>query len=195
MEDNITSKIFYKSWLKAVQSRNSELEKVWTNPKLFTKKITGWENSIVQDIANDINLLCFSDNYYSTDCVFYKKEDLVNPENLNRFHLKEIRIAFEHENNFDSGLFQEVSHLLLVNCDLRVLVSYPKSHLHSKNELNILHSLIKSTRQSKNISASNDFLIILNYEDSSLWEGLIFKNKGWEKIKEETQQITSAVIY
>ncbi len=182
MENLITSKKFYKSWIKSVQNRKNELGKIWSNYKKFTHKITGWENSVVQDIANDLNLLCFSDNYYSIDCVFYKTEDLVNPNKKNKFHLKDIRVAFEHENNFSSGLFQEVSHLLLINCDLKVLVSYPKSHLRSRKELKILHNLIKSSRQSEKINDLNNFLIILNYEDTLVWEGLIFKTNGWEKL-------------
>lgn len=182
MEDLITSKKFYKSWLNSVQNRNTELETIWSDYKKFTSKITGWENSVVQDIANDLNLLCFSDNYYFIDCVFYKIEDLVDPNNKNKFHLKDIRVAFEHENNFNGGLFQEVAHLLLINCDLKVLVSYPQNNLKAEKELKTLHNLIKSSRESEKINDMNNFLIILNYEDTLVWEGLIFKTNGWEKL-------------
>jgi hypothetical protein len=97
--------------------------------------------------------------------------------------LKDIRIAFEHENNFNSGLYQEVSHLLITNCELRVLVTYPDNGDITKT-FNYLHTIIKGSRQNEEISESGSFLLIFGYEAGFAWEGYIYNTEKWIKIDE-----------
>ncbi|MBC8883343.1 hypothetical protein H9X57_07600 [Flavobacterium piscinae] len=71
---------------------------------------------------------CYERNYYSLDAILYKEEFLVPNIKTNTFWFREIEVAFEHENNFNKNLFQEVSHLLITNSHLKVLVTYPNQN-------------------------------------------------------------------
>jgi hypothetical protein len=93
-----------------------------------------------------------------------------------------LRVAFEHENNFKGGLYQEVSHLLITNCDLRVLVTYPNdgaANPKTKKEMDYLHEIIRGSRQGESISTDESFLLIFGYENGFAWEGYIYKQTAW----------------
>lgn len=172
---------FYKAWLKIVNKREDELRQVWRKNKLYTKCIIGNENSIIKEVANELNLLSYENNYYSIDTVLYKPEDLTPEINKDTFWFRDLRVAFEHENNFSSGLYQEVSHLLITNCDLKVLVTYPNKEIEI--ELEYLHKVISGNRNSNIISKEKSFLMIFGYENEFKWEGWIYEEENWIEIK------------
>jgi hypothetical protein len=178
--DKITSIDFYNSWVETVNNRKEELLKIWSNSKLFTKYIKGDDNCIIDEVANKLGLLSYPNDYYSIDAVLYKQEDKVPGTNPNNFWFRDLRVAFEHENNFNSGLYKEVSHLLIANCDLRVLVTYPNSGIDK--ELKVLHNIISGNRNSKLISNEKNFLIILGYENGFKWEGYFYTEEKWVQI-------------
>lgn len=178
--DRITAKQFFKSWMKIVSKRQDELLRLWHIPKEYTNYIKGSDNSVISEIALDLDLHSYEKDYYSLDTIFYKVEDLTPGISPNTYWFHDIRIGFEHENNFGSGLYQEVSHLLLINCELKVLVTYP--NVDSKDELDYLHSIISTNRQSKNISEKENFLIIFGYKTDFEWEGFVYKSESWKQI-------------
>jgi len=176
----ITSSEFFKSWLKVVNSKKNELLKVWNKAKDYTAAILGNEDSVICEIAKDLNLNAYPKDYYSIDAILYKEEDRVPEIPKEYYWFRAIRIAFEHENDFNSGLYQEVSHLLITKCDLRVLVSYPNGEIDS--QLDYLHKIIKGTDSAKELSAKENFLIIFGYENGFQWEGFVFKLDSWKRI-------------
>ncbi len=89
-------------------------------------------------------------------------------------------MAFEHENNFRSGLYKEVSHLLIVNSDLKVLVTYPNED--TTNEMEYLHTIINGTSIQKDLSDNESFLVILGYETDFEWEAFVYKEDKWNQI-------------
>jgi hypothetical protein len=178
--EKVTSSHFYKIWLETVTSRKKHLLSIWRNPRTYTSYIKGDENSVMDEVATKLNLLCYPFDYYSIDTILYLPEDKTPRINENSYWFRDIRVAFEHENNFRGGLYQEVSHLLITQCDLRVLVTYPTED--SKSQLDYLHEIILGSRQSKVISDEESFLIILDYEAGFEWEGLIFKQDNWNRI-------------
>ena len=179
MENNLSAKSFFSAWEKVIENRKAELVELWRNNKAFTWLVKGSENSILSEVAQELELLSYEADYYCLDAIFYKKEDLIPNLSQNSFWFRNIRVAFEHENNFKSGLYQEVSHLLITNCDLKVLVSYPE---YPEEELKKLHKIIRETKHSKAIHEQESFLIILGYETNFEWEGYIYKEDDWEKI-------------
>ncbi|TAF75980.1 MAG: hypothetical protein EAZ53_04640 [Bacteroidetes bacterium] len=180
MYEVVSAKNFFKAWSEVVEKHKTELLKIWRNQREFTSYIKGSENSLLSEIASKFNLLTYENDYYSIDSIFYKPEDRTPNVSLNSYWFRNIRIAFEHENNFKSGLYQEVSHLVITNCDLRVLVAYPNEDV--ENELSYLHSVIKGNRNAKNISIEESFIIIFGYESGFEWDGYIYKDEGWKKI-------------
>lgn len=178
--DKITALEFYKVWLDIVSERKEHLLKIWRNAKEYTSYIKGDDNSVIKEIASRLNLLCYPRDYYSIDTILFKQEDKVPGLNPNNYWFRDIRVAFEHENNFKGGLYQETSHLIITSCDLRVLVSYPNES--TEDELKYLHQIISGNRQAKSISDNEGFLIIFGYETGFEWEGFVFTTDSWRKL-------------
>ncbi|MDV7138235.1 hypothetical protein R3X28_05075 [Maribacter sp. TH_r10] len=179
--ENISARDFYRLWIDTVTENKAELLGLWRNPTEFTYYIKGSDNSIISQIGHKMDLKTYEQDYYSIDTVFYKQEDLVPHLAEGNFWFRDIRIAFEHENSFNNKLYQEVSHLLITNCDLRVLVAYPPSDTPI-GTLNSLHEIIKGNRNSKTNSDLENFLLIFGYENQFSWEGFIYKQQGWKEI-------------
>lgn len=176
----ISAQEFYNAWHDTVHSRKEQLINIWRQAKIFTSHVKGDDASIMKEVADKLNLLCYHNDYYSIDTVLYKEEDLVPGRPQGSYWFRDFRVAFEHENNFNSGLYKEVSHLLITNCDLKVLVTYPIDD--GQNELDYLHSIIKPHRQSKIISDEESFLIIFGWESDFSWEGFVYKEENWKEI-------------
>ncbi len=118
-------KVIQEIWLKLCNAHIEEyLKNYVTSDDSFTQFIT----TLVTLLARELNFQVIAE-YYSLDFAMYKEEDLV-PNKSNTWNrlsgtwLKQIRIAFEHENRLDSasGGYQEFSHLLLTTADAKVLV-------------------------------------------------------------------------
>lgn len=172
---------FFYAWIETVKERKDILLDLWQKPNLYTSYIKGDDNCLLYELASKLDLHCYPFDYYSIDAVFYREEDRTPSINADNFWLREIRIAFEHENYFRSGLFQEVSHLLTTNCELRVLVTYPNNE--TKEELEFLHKIISGTSSSKLIADEKSFLIIFGYQNGFQWEGFTYTEEKWEQIQ------------
>lgn len=100
--------------------------------------------------------------------------------------VRRIRIAFEHENDFGSGLFQEVSHLLITDCDLRVVVTYPDSRDRLDRELQYLHAIIAGTDRANQIAETGAFLFIAGWRDVEKgaieWWGYVYEPTVWRRL-------------
>lgn len=177
----ITSNLFFEKWIKVVNERNVLLKEIWRQNTDFTYQIIKEENSILIQIASELELKCYNQDYYCLDAVFYKPEDRVPGIPENHYWLHNFRIAFEHENNFNSGLYKEVSHLLITNCELKVLVTYPNGE--TETQLKYLHQVISANKHKDQISSSENFLMIFGYESNFEWEGYIYKTEGWKRIR------------
>jgi len=178
MQNKITSTSFYEIWKESVEAQQELLSDIWRKNPVYTSQIFS-QDGILNAVAQKLQLFYYS-NYYYLDAVFYKPEDIIKE---NEFWFRDIRIAFEHENNFRSGLYKEVSHLLTTNADLKVLVSYPNGEIN--DELEYLHSIISKSRQAKIISDDQSFLVILGYENEFEWQGWIYNDEEkWHLILE-----------
>jgi hypothetical protein len=180
--ESIKAARFYEAWTDVIKQRISEVEELYFGSyKKYTNFIKGNDNCILNDVANELGLLSYPRDYYSIDAILYKAEDRVPGLLDHVYFFRDIRVAFEHENDFKSGLFQEVAHLLLMQCDLRVLVTYPNV-IDYTNELKLLHELITGNRYSKAIANNDGFLIIFGFDQGNRWEGFIYKEDDWMKI-------------
>lgn len=178
----VTARQFYQAWYDTVTNRKTEMLKKWRNNKQLTAFVKGSTNSVMEEVGNKLDLTCYHGDYYSLDCVLYKPEDKTPCIAPNTYWFRDLRVAFEHENNFKGGLYQEVSHLLITNCDLRVLVTYPNdsaTNPRTKKEMDYLHEIIRGSRQGESISTDESFLLIFGYENGFSWEGYIYKQTGW----------------
>jgi hypothetical protein len=176
----ISSKLFYGTWLDTVYKRKDELLKDWRNPKAYTHLIKGMDGAIVDDLAQKLDLLCYEKDNYSLDVTFYDENDLTPGIAKGTYWFRQISIAFEHENFFNSGLFQEVSHLLILNTGLKVLVTYPNGETTA--EMNYLHGIISGVHNSEQLSNEESFLLVFGYENNYEWEGFVFKKEGWKEL-------------
>jgi hypothetical protein len=117
---------FFDKWKRICEKQKATLLAAWEIAPSYTSQIFHFEDAVIAQLATELELKVYS-NYYALDAIFVAETDRVHccPDRQNWF--QDIRIAFEHENFFLSGLFQEVSHLLITRADLRVLVTYPES--------------------------------------------------------------------
>lgn len=186
--DRISSNMFLQAWLETVHNRKEQLLKIWRRAREFTSHVKGDDASIMKEVADKLHLSCYHSDYYCLDTVLYKEEDLVPGRPQGSYWFRDIRVAFEHENNFNSGLYQEVSHLLITNCDLRVLVTYPNDD--GQEQLDYLHNVIQGNRQSQIISDDESFLIIFGSliicgsESDFSWDGYVYKQDDWKRLSD-----------
>lgn len=177
----IDSYTFFRFWKNACQTDSSSLIHNWSCSADYTECIY----PIVENVAEAFGLK-YCHEYYKIDSVFYKEVDLVPGTRPQNTWLRRIRVAFEHENDFFSGLYQEVSHLLITNCDLRVLVTYcPDYDSQIDDELGRLHGLISGVKGFQEISDNGSFLIVMGWREEKVveWYGWIYRKEKWESLE------------
>jgi len=138
----ISPSSFFDAWKRVCGRRKRELLEAWPRAKPYTAQIFHVDDAVIDGVAKELDLDVYS-GYYSVDAIFIRKGkgDRVHCAPINQHWFHNIRIAFEHENSFRSGLFQEVSHLLVTRADLRVLVTYPENY-NLEAELKVLAQII-----------------------------------------------------
>ena len=181
----ITAQEFFKNWIKVINSMKDELVPLWRQSTIITSKVRSWdEKSVLMRVANELKLKCYPQDYYSIDAVFYKDEDLAPGSPSDSYWFRNIRVAFEHENIFNKKLYEEISHLLITVCELRVLVAYPQYPFKEMEEFGSFHKIIQETTQSKAISEEQSFLLICGYETGYTWEGFTYdENEKWKQVE------------
>jgi hypothetical protein len=178
-----TARSFYNAWLNAVnhQDLRKDVIDFWPNFAAFTSLVIHRQDGIITQIANELNLKAWNGDYYHIDAVLYKEEDKVHGCPDNATYLHHLRVAFEHENNFNDNLYQEISHLLIANSDLRVLVTYPNIYPLDAS-LAWFHEMIDHHPCQKQFSDQENFLLIFGYRDGPRWEGRVYKTHGWKEL-------------
>jgi hypothetical protein len=177
---------FFKVWVDTCDHRRDTLLECWSNMPVYTARIFSEPNCIIESIATRLNLRKYC-GYYNIDAIFFVEDsDLVPNIPVGTTWVRRIRIAFEHENHFNSGLFQEVSHLLITDCDLRVVVTYPSNSEELDTQLMYLHRIIAGTDRSENIANNGAFLFIAGWRDAAgakiNWSGFIYGLTRWCQI-------------
>jgi len=171
---------FFEVWKCVCARRTARLLEVWSlSGKVYTAEILDVENAVIQEIAAKLGLKVYC-GYYHLDAIFYKEHgDRVHCAPQGQTWVQNIRIAFEHENHFNSGLFTETSHLLITRADLRVLVTYTEEPEETdlKRELKNLGQIIAES----DLSADPAFLFIVGKRIDSQkeveWRAFTFENK------------------
>lgn len=184
MKTKLTAQDFFKHWVEACNQRREVLLRDFKNSSLFTAHMLTDNNSVIDAVAKGMGLQSYS-GYYCLDAILFKKDDRVPGSPPNTTWVRRIRVAFDHENYFNSGLFQEVSHLLITDCDLRVLVSYhPENDSVFDYQKKYLHQIIKGSDRSNQISEASSFLFIIENGTpaSFAWEAYLFKWDHWHRL-------------
>lgn len=181
-ESKVTPQAFFDAWVKVSQERKAVLLEKWVSYSQYTAEIFDGEGSFVKAVAHKldpdplkIDVYC---EYYSLDAVFFAESDRVccAPKGQNWF--QNVRIAFEHENEFNDALFQEVSHLLITRADLRVLASYPGNDVELDEQRERFGEIIKGANFAGTDPA---FLFIAGQRNPSLtkiiWRAYAYDGK------------------
>lgn len=176
---------FFTTWISTCEERLSDLLENWDRSPFYTANIFTDPCAIIEGVATKLGFKCYC-GYYSIDAVLFKPEDYVPRIPIGQTWIRRIRIAFEHENDFGSGLFQEVSHLLITDCDLRVVVSYAGETACRDDELNYLHGVIKGSDRSAQIANDSSFLFIIGNRDpaktKAIWSGYVYQQDDWKRL-------------
>ncbi|OLY94342.1 hypothetical protein SAMN05444008_10574 [Cnuella takakiae] len=190
MYTRVSSQDFLNAWMNVVNLKRELLQADWRNAEAFTSLIKGCEDNIITSVGKLLELKAYTTDYYSVDSLLYSDEDLVPDIKPNSYWFRQVKVAFEHENHFNSGLYQEVSHLLLINSDLKVLVTYPSNRESTEQrQKEYLHQIINGTRIQKQLSEGESFLLIFGYENEFSWEAYVYKETGWKTLDCNTHNI------
>ena len=184
----ISAKQFFTAWLEAADEMEDSLSANWGNSKNYTSIIRASGDCVIRRVAGKVGLQCYPADYYSLDSVLYEPSDRVDCAPDGETWLRGMSVAFEHENDIKK-VYQEVSHLLITNTDLRVLVSYPKAGIED-GVWGKMHNLISGAKNGQSISDDESFLLILGYRSkkavaggkSVSWEAYVYKTTGWAEL-------------
>lgn len=136
MENIISQEQFYSAWVSICKKNETRILNLWYKPEgasEYTDLILKGKDSITSQIAK-LLMLELKHEYYSVDAIFYRNIDLVKEKSKNGswdktdggLWLTRFVITLEHENVpfGKSGAYQEICHLLTINSELKVLVTY-----------------------------------------------------------------------
>jgi len=182
MQKRISANDFFHAWVASVNEMKIILQDNWRNATQFTSLVKSSEDCVLKLVAKQLGLNCYPHDYYSLDSVLYRDCDLVPDLPEHSYWFRSLTVAFEHENSINSGIFKEVSHLLILDPELRVLVTYPISGIEER-EWEYSHSIISGSRNADSISDQENFLVIFGGESGFVWEGYVYKKNGWKKLE------------
>ena len=177
---------FFQAWIKVTTAWHDQLVESWQDYAGYTNLIIN-DYSVISEVATQLNLLCYPHEYYALDAVLYEQHQIVPRTDQHTCWLREISVAFENENYFNHELYQEVAHLMLTQCDLRVLVTYSWAQVDQgkvtgdNHILNYLHEIIDGCRLASSIDVNQSFLLILGeqFNGKISWQGLVYRKSGW----------------
>ena len=183
----ITYEIFFKEWKNICKQNEQDLFDKWDNCKEYTSIILNNDKSITQQIAELFGLSVLHE-YYFIDAVFYdEKNDVVVSEAKNKTWtstqgtwLKNIEIAFEHENHLSGarGGYQEICHLLTTRSKLKILVGYAENNSHDEYAEDFQSILVND----KDVQQSILFILGYMENDTIKWKGYILETDKVRKI-------------
>jgi uncharacterized protein (DUF2147 family) len=185
----MTGEQFFEIWKRVCKKHETQLVKKWNSLPAYTDVIfeSAGRNipGIVKQIGEIIDMTVFRE-YYHLDAVFYDEGDLVKKAPPNKtwgnrtgVWLRKMPIAFEHENNVGSA-YQEVSHLITTNAEMKVLVTYA-DETDTDNCATDFQSIVEGVD-------TKPILVIFGYQgeskDTIEWEGYVLDpKKGKQKIR------------
>jgi hypothetical protein len=174
---------FLRAWRDVAALRENELLANWYNRTPFTAIVKDERGCMVEKVSETIRLSCYSE-YYHTDTIFYDKEtDLVPEIPANQTWVRAIKVAFEHEHSYNNKLYEEISHLLILDSLLSVCVTYPpEGDFRDLPHLQYFHSIIRGSPRANELDGHENFLLIFGYRDPLKWRGLVYKNDWWKEI-------------
>ena len=176
---------FLDLWTEVCTTQHATLYSDWPHAPAFTADIFTGPTSVIETIAARLGLRAYC-GYYSIDAILFSEQDLVPGSPVGQTWVRRIRIAFEHENFFTSGLFQELGHLLITDCDFRVFVSYPGNTNDLDAELQYLHSIVAGSDRAEDIAAARSLLFIVGWRDTTKgtieWWGYVYEQPAWRRL-------------
>lgn len=142
----ITPERFFTAWCAECAHQKDNLLGSWERTPNYTNAIMRNcpPGSVIEGVATRLGREAYCE-YYGLDAVLFQGDDRVYCAPAGETWLQNIDIAFEHENHFRSGVFQEASHLLVTRCNLRVLVTYPEAY-DERPELECLKRVIGAAK-------------------------------------------------
>jgi len=191
MTTTIKADQFFTLWKETCEARHATLLRDWNNCRDFTSHVLHGSDSMIATIASRLGLN-FQCNYYFIDAILFTDSDVVPSPPDGEKWVRRIRIAFEHENYFRSGLFSETSNLLIIDCDLRVLISYPANITVLRKELDYLHGVVSGSDRATAISDAESLLFIIGWPGTTNgmidWEGYIYTQDSWQRLSRQKPQ-------
>lgn len=185
----ITATNFYNAWIDTCNEQKADIRAVWSEDASLTSRILYAPDSVLRSVGARLEHQCVFE-YYSTDGVLYLTGDRVPNTPAGQTWLHRFRVAFEHEIRFGRKLAEEMSHLMLLDTDLRVLVTYsPERESTLEQYLAELHSLISLSDRAQRYDDERSILVIIGWindaEGSLYWRAYSYTRNAWVVLGEQ----------
>lgn len=190
MENIISQEQFYSAWVSICKKNETRILNLWYKPEgasEYTDLILKGKDSITSQIAK-LLMLELKHEYYSVDAIYYRNIDLVKEKSKNGswnktdggLWLTRFIITLEHENVpfGKGGAYQEICHLLTINSELKVLVTYQGK----EKILELVEDLNDVIPKDKN--DKTPILLIVGYEEENkiIWSAYSLNGLSYKKI-------------
>ena len=184
----VSVNLFLEAWASECLVQGESLRATWSSSPSLTARMLTESGSIVRRVAARLTLQSYME-YYHTDAVFFSESDRVLVAPKDQTWLHRIRVALEHEITFGSKLFEEVSHLMLVDADLRVLITYSPERVSTlKRHMDVLHSVVAASDKQHLFSCEGSLLAIVGWrnfvEDRVYWRPDVYESSGWQSLSD-----------
>ncbi|MDX1955490.1 MAG: hypothetical protein SFU20_08120 [Chitinophagaceae bacterium] len=179
-------KQFFDFWCISAEKKQFEIMANCNYESNLSSIVMYDDDAVLVEIARSMGLSLYHE-YYRLDAVLFNDAtDKVPNCPKGQTWLSTIQIAFEHENYINSGLFQEVSHLMITDCNLGVLVTYPNTEDEIKREIKILHKLISDSLFGKRTIRHKNILLIFGWQmpEKLIWFACSYEANDWEMLND-----------
>lgn len=172
---------FYDAFLEVVTEHDDELADAWYRYTIYTKLMLG---TVLDKVAEQLDLKSWSREYYSLDSVFYRELDTVNfPKGIE--NAKYIEVALEHEHVL-SGTAQEINKLQLFHAPLKVLITYDDNDNQRTEFLGKYASIIKAADIFGDCEVRQPQLVIFGRKSESetniRWSAYLYGSSGFKAL-------------
>lgn len=186
MISRLITPLQFKDYFKiVVEESERTISELWNKFPDYSRLMLGTyeKPGLLNEVAKKLNLQS-TINYWSFDSIFYT-ELITEFFSDDYLYVNYASVAIEHENVINYS-HNEISKLSLLNCPLKVLITYPKKETDIETYLTHYAKIIKLADVFNDFSSLRKQLIIFgeSFEDyHNKWSYYVYNgNEGFDEI-------------
>jgi len=176
----ITPKKFKEVFLSHAEKEKERIISLWREDKKFTELMLGYNEGIVAKTAEALGQKYYRE-YWTIDAVYFKRKIQKYFSKLGTY-AEYLSAAIEHENLFKTS-HEEMNKLSMLNCPLKVLITYPPQD-EAPQLLKEYADILSRADIFKDFTLKRKHLMVFRYlnrpEDS--WSFFVYQNGDFTEV-------------